>query len=59
MSSLDKIVDLGKLQRDLKGIGYWGEIVVRFQNGSIVMIEKHETFRANDFDKFAMSLHIG
>lgn len=58
-TTLDTLIDLGKLQSDLKGIGYWGDIVIRFQGGSIVMIEKHETFRASDFEKFEMSLNGG
>jgi hypothetical protein len=49
-SSLDALVDLGIIQQELKKNRFYGELTIRFQAGSIVLLEKKETFKPSDFE---------
>ena len=40
------------MQRELMAARYWGEVTIRFQGGSIVLLEKKETFKPGDFTRF-------
>lgn len=48
---LNEVVDLGRLQRELMSVNFWGEITIKFQNGNIALIEKKETFKPADHVK--------
>ena len=50
MSSLDELVDLGMIQQELKKNRFYGDLTIRFQGGSIVLLEKKETFKPSDFE---------
>lgn len=50
MTSLDTLVDLGLIQQELKKNRFYGELSIRFQGGSIVLLEKKETFKPSDFE---------
>lgn len=58
MSSLDTLVDLGLIQAELKKNRFYGELTVRFQAGSIVLLEKKETFKPSDFQTLVGNVEI-
>ena len=58
MTSLDTLVDLGMIQSELKKNRFYGELTVRFQAGSIVLLEKKETFKPSDFEMLVGNMEI-
>jgi hypothetical protein len=58
MTSLDTLVDLGIIQADLKKNRFYGDLTIRFQAGSIVLLEKKETFKPSDFQMLVGNMEI-
>lgn len=50
------VYDLAGLLKTLEDGGFWGELVIRYQGGRIVLLEKKETFKPVDMMKVMVGI---